>query len=81
MLSLTIYLDLLRQNVESNPGMAKSNNTLTVISYNANGLGDKTKLRRLLAKVEPIVSKGGIILLQETHLKETNYLKLIWKFN
>jgi exonuclease III len=81
MLSLTIYLDLLRQNVESNPGMAKSNNILTVISYNANGLEDKTKLRRLLAKVEPIVSKGGIILLQETHLKETNYLKLIWKFN
>ncbi len=81
MLSLTIYLELLRQNVESNPGMKKNNDTVTVIAYNTNGLGDKNKLRRLLTKVEPIVSKGGIILLQETHLKETGYLSLIWKFN
>ncbi len=81
MLSLTIYLDMLRQNVESNPGMKISNDTLTVITYNTNRLGDKTKLRRLLTKVEPIVSKVGIILLQETHLKETSYLSLFWKFN
>ncbi len=81
MLSRTIYLELLRQNVEANPGMAKSKATLKVITYNTNGLGDKKKLRRLLTKVEPIVAKGGIILLQETHLKDTSYLSLNWKFN
>ncbi len=58
MLSRTIYLELLRQNVEANPGMAKSKATFKVITFNTNGLGDKKKLRRLLTKVEPIVAKG-----------------------
>jgi len=80
MLSRTIYLELLRQNVEANPGMAKSKATFKVITFNTNGLGDKKKLRRLLTKVEPIVAKGGVILLQETHLKDTSYLSLNWKF-
>jgi exonuclease III len=81
MISLTIYLELLRQNIEANPGMDGKRSTFSVTTYNCNGLGDNKKLRRLLVKVDPIVRKGGIILLQETHLKDTNYLKLIWKHN
>ena len=72
-LSLTIYLDLLRQNVESNPGMTYINKstTVSVLTFNCNGLGDKKKLRRLLGKARTIVDKGGIVLLQETHVKDT----------
>ncbi len=87
MLSLTIYLELLRQNIKSNPRMSTEkknsdhNKILSVYLYNSNGLGDKKKLRRILAKVSPIVEKGGVILIQETHLNDTSYLKTIWKYN
>jgi hypothetical protein len=83
MLSLTIYLMLLRQNVESNPGMdlnLKGKDTLNIIAYNCNGLGEQKKLKRLLKKVESTVEKGGIVLLQETHIIDVTYLKLNWKY-
>jgi exonuclease III len=71
---------LLRQNVESNPGMNNNKQgTFSIISYNCNGLREKNKLRRLTRKITPIIKKGGIVLLQETHLPDTNYLKNIWK--
>ena len=80
-LSLTIFLALLRQNVESSPGMTivKKATDVSVTMYNCNGLRDKKKLRRLLGKVRPIVEKGGIVLLQETHITYTEYLSTIWK--
>jgi len=77
-LSRTIFITLLMQNIESNPGM-KNNNTLSVLTFNCNGLRDKRKLKRLILKVTPIIDKGGVILLQETHLTDTNYLKSIFK--
>jgi exonuclease III len=80
MLSLTIYLMLLRQNIESNPGMNdRKSTTITIVTFNCNGLREQNKLKRLLLKVSPIVKKGGIVLLQETHLTDTKYLSLIWK--
>ena len=80
MLSLTIYLTLLKQNVESNPGMKNNSQALfKILTYNCNGLGDRKKLKRLILKLTPIVDKGGIVFLQETHLTDTNYLKTIWK--
>jgi exonuclease III len=80
MLSLTIYITLLRQNVESNPGMkVNKGDSLAVLRYNCNGLGDKKKLKRLTLKLGPIVNRGGIIFLQETHLIDTSYLSTIWK--
>ncbi len=79
LLSLTIYLKLLRENVESNPGMPKVNvNSFSILTYNCNGLGDRKKLKRLLVKLGPIVERGGIILLQETHITDTSYLSTIW---
>jgi exonuclease III len=80
MLSLTIYLELLKQNIE-NPGMVRGErrDSIPIITYNCNGLRDKKKLKRLLIKIGLKVEKGAIVLLQETHLKDTNYFKMIWR--
>ena len=82
MLSMTIALLLIQQTVERNPGpQCKKLIPIKIVTFNTNGLGDKKKLRRLVRKVDPIVSKGGIVMLQETHLKEVDYLTSIWKNN
>ena len=78
-LSATIYLTLLKQNIEKNPGERQSKPDFSLVTYNCNGLGDKTKLRKLLPKLAEIVDKGGIVFLQETHLVDTSYLNLLWK--
>jgi hypothetical protein len=39
------------------------------------------KLRRLIIKARPIVKKGGIVFLQETHITDTNYFKSLWNNN
>jgi exonuclease III len=79
MISLTIYLLLLQQTVERNPGPTEKIKTTTIMTFNTNGLGDNLKLKRLLRKIEPIVEKGGLALLQETHIVKTDYLKILWK--
>jgi hypothetical protein len=79
MLSLTIYLALLCQNVESNQGPRMSKTpTLSVLTYNCNGLGDPKKLKRLLLKLNGMVDKGCIVFLQETHIVNAEYLEMIW---
>ena len=57
------------QGVEPNPGPRTKIN-LGIQTFNYNGLGNRNKLRRLLTKCRGEVSKGSIILLQETHLKD-----------
>ena len=79
MLMILIYLMLICQNVEINPG--PPDQALTVISYNANGLGDRNKLKRVLSKAGPLVEKDCFLMIQETHLVNTDYLKLVWKQN
>ncbi len=82
MLSLTIYLTLLRENVESNPGPPRAKTpSLSILTYNCNGLGDRKKLKRLLTKLNPMVEKNCIVYLQETHVVNTEYLEMIWKHN
>jgi exonuclease III len=82
MISLTIYLTLLKQNVESNPGMVKKKlDSFSILTYNCNGLGDRKKLNRLILKVRPIVEKGGIVFLQETHITDISYCKSLWNNN
>jgi len=76
--SLTIYLALLMQGIERQPG-PKDGANLSILTYNCNGLGDQKKLKRLLMKAGKIVEGGGIILLQETHLVNTSYLEMFWK--
>ena len=79
MISLTIYLLLLCQSVERNPGPKTGAPSMSILTFNTNGLRDKLKLKRLLMKINPIIDKGGIALLQETHIVDTGYLKSIWK--
>ena len=78
--SQVVFLLLLRQGVESNPGpmdhdmgnlnsIKKSKVNLKLRTYNCNGLGKIDKLRRVLRKATKEVSEGGIVLLQETHVK------------
>ena len=76
--SLTIFLTLICQNIELNPGPS-TQDSFSVLTYNCNGLGDKRKLKRLLVKLTPLVNKNYFILLQETHIINDEYLKLIWK--
>jgi hypothetical protein len=51
MLSLTIYLTLLVQGIERQPGPVSKRSTLSILMYNCNGLGDPKKLKRLLLKL------------------------------
>jgi exonuclease III len=76
MVSVTIALLLLQQTVERNPGPKSETSILT---YNTNGLRDNDKLKRLLKKIDPMINNGGLALLQETHIVNTDYLRMIWK--
>ena len=81
-LSLTIYMLLLQYGISPNPGpenIKKSN--LSFITYNCRGLMDVRKLRRVLAKVGPLVDKNCIVALQETHKIDDRIFKLYWKHN
>ena len=59
-------------NLQNTPNVNQSNlnlkSNLKVRTFNCDGLGNVNKLRRLLAKIRDEVKKGGIVLLQETHL-------------
>jgi hypothetical protein len=79
MLSLMIYLTLLAQGIERQPGPVSKRSTLSILTYNCNGLGDPKKLKRLLLKLNVLVNKGCIVFLQETHIVDTKYLEMIWK--
>jgi exonuclease III len=79
MISLTIYLMLLRQSVERNPGPKPGQSLIPIVTYNTNGLGSKDKFKRLMTKLDPLVSKGGIIMLQETHTNDSGFLRGFWK--
>ncbi len=80
-LSRTIYLTLLKGGIESHPGPPTRKVVLSILTYNCNGLGDQSKLKRVLMKLNKMVERGCIILLQETHLVNTKYIELIWKHN
>ena len=38
-------------------------------------------VRRLLTKARTEVRKGGILLFQETHVRDENKIKMYWKTN
>ena len=68
-LSMIIYMLLLQYGISPNPGPAnikKSN--LSFVTYNCRGLMDSRKLRRVFAKVGPLVDKNCIVALQETQI-------------
>ncbi len=81
LISITIYILLIRGNIESNPGMLSKVNTISrsILTFNCNGLGDSRKLKRLLTKLATIVEKGGIVFLQETHIVKLERIRSAWK--
>ena len=70
---------LLRQCVESNPGPVMHKSNVSVRTYNSNDLGVTDKFRRILVKLRNEVGSGGIVLLQETHIKNQNIIDSYWK--
>ena len=52
---------------------------LSVRTYNCNGLGNIDKFRRVLVNVRREVDHGGVVLLQETHIKDENIIKSYWR--
>jgi hypothetical protein len=81
-LSMIIYLLLLQYGISPNPGPENSKKAnVSFVTYNCRGLMDTRKLRRVLAKVGPLVDKNCIVALQETHKLDDRLLKLYWKHN
>ena len=79
---IMIDVMLLRQCIEINPGpvtgsVQKSN--VSVRTYNCNGLGVINKFRRILIKIRGETGSGGIVLLQETHIKNEKIIDTYWK--
>jgi len=72
-------------NLELNPG-PESNHQITkkaisIVTYNCNGLGERKKLKRVMDKVAGITNKGGIVMLQETHLTDEKLIPQYFKGN
>jgi hypothetical protein len=68
---VTIYMLLKRGNVELNPGPKIQNvrqRSIDIVTYNCNGLVNRNKLKRVMAKADVIARNGGIVMLQETHV-------------
>ncbi len=72
---ITMEILLIIGNVEINPGPNQTQNNhklktnkMEIMTYNCNGLGTLVKRRRILNKASGIVNRGGIVMLQETHL-------------
>jgi exonuclease III len=78
---------LIRSGIEVNPGPQESKDRnkgksdLKIRTYNCNGLGDINKFRRLLTKIRNEVRNGGIVLLQETHIKDEDIIGRYWNMN
>jgi exonuclease III len=77
-LGIIIGMLLVQQNIKRNPGERK-NGSISVITYNCNGLQNKVKLKRLLDKTARLVDSNAIILLQETHIINEDVIKRNWK--
>ena len=75
----TISMSLIRGNVEINPGPPTKNRYLEIVTFNCNGLGNRQKLKRILTKSNNITDKGGIVMLQETHITDQNQIAFLTK--
>ena len=76
--SKTIRDLLIRGTVELNPGPVDNfmkNKVVKIVTYNCNGLGNRQKRSRILEKANNIAGKGGIVMLQETHIVKEELIK------
>jgi len=81
-LSLFVKLKLLFD-IETNPGpdLVTSNTKLNIFTVNCRGLGKLNKFRLMLKKANTLLNENplSIIMLQETMVKDDNYIKMAWK--
>jgi hypothetical protein len=78
---------LVRGNVETNPGPEaqhnpnsyKEKNILEILTFNCYGLSQRSKRRRILYKASAITNKGGIVMLQETHVTKEEQVSSMFK--
>jgi len=83
----TLRTLLVRGNVELHPGPRSgerkknliSSKSLDIVTFNCNGLSVDRKRRRTLLKINDIVNKGGIVMLQETHLTKDDQVLSTYK--
>ena len=72
----TIEALLIMGTVEINPGPASiSKESVKIVTYNCNGLGNRLKRNRILSKASCIAEKGGIVMLQETHITNEQLIR------
>ncbi len=69
--------------VELNPGPEHKNEEIRILTYNARGLKDKLKLKRILNRCYNLIKENvnTFILFQETHLEDSERasLGLLWR--
>ncbi len=70
---------LLRGGIESNPGPQSQTNLMDILTFNCNGLGDPRKMKRVIEKSSKITNKGGMVMLQETHIVKEDSISLLYK--
>jgi len=78
----TISKILQMGNVEINPGPnnnLNNNKSMDIMTYNCNGLASRDKRNRVLNKVNKITNKGGIVMLQETHIMDSSQISSSFK--
>ena len=59
------------------PELVIHKSNVSVRTYNCNGLGVTDKFRRILVKIRKETESGGIVLLQETHIKKKKIIIII----
>jgi hypothetical protein len=53
--------------------------SIEFLTYNCNGMANKNKLKRIISKSNKIVEKGGVVMLQETHITKDNQISFLTK--
>jgi exonuclease III len=85
---LCLFLLLVLQGVERNPGPATNNafhdKIISICTYNVQGLSIATykgmqKFRKIINLCKNNTSSSNVICLQETHLIDLNYLRKVWQ--
>jgi hypothetical protein len=81
----TLALLILMHDVEPNRGpltsIIENNHNLDIYTINCRGLGKLNKFRLFLSKASDLLrlNPHSIIMVQETMVKDDNYLKMAWK--
>jgi hypothetical protein len=73
---------LIRNGIHPNPGPNPSSvkpNKFAITTFNVRGTAQRGKLRTVLSTFRPLVKKGHIVCLQETHFIDNNYFDKVWQ--